>query len=67
MTLVNAQLEVLQIDSLNKSIIFIKCKSEKQLIIKFHLVLIVKSLDILLDKSHNIGHQALSCVNGEIP
>jgi hypothetical protein len=33
MTLVNAQLEVLQIAYLNKSIIFIKCKSENQLIL----------------------------------
>jgi hypothetical protein len=31
-----------------------------------NLVAIVKSLDVLLDKPHNIGHQALSCVDGEI-
>jgi hypothetical protein len=35
-------------------------------VIKFHLVAIVKSLDVLLDKPHNICHQALSCVDGEI-
>jgi hypothetical protein len=26
----------------------------------------MKSLDVSLDKSHNIGHQSLSCVDGEI-
>ena len=59
MTLVNSILEVLQIVSLNESIFFIKCKSEKPfdivlgklivLAIKFHLVSIVKSLDAILN------------------